>query len=109
MSIAAFIMEPEDLRNNEAMYTPISTEEGFYKAWYPLIQELELKWLTHMSFGLDVTKSNLQEVLSELHILSTFIEESENPYRIGLLERIANLENMLIKAFENENVVVYIG
>lgn len=59
MSIAAFIRIPEKSRDEGGMYTPNSTEEVFYKDWYPLIQKLELKWLEHMSFGLDVTKSNL--------------------------------------------------
>lgn len=109
MSIAAFIMKPEELKNEGGMYVPVSTEEFFYNVWVPIIEKLELKWLAHMSFGLDITNENLQEVLKELGVLSTWVQESEHAYCTALQERITNLEAMLHKAFAHKNVVVYIG
>lgn len=109
MSVAAFVISPKELNDDGGMYTPVATEKCFYDDWFPIIEKLELKWLTHISFGLDVTNENLQEVLNELNVLTTWIQKPENVYYTWMLERINNLNKMLNKAFEHKNVEIFIG
>lgn len=110
MSVAAFIRRPEHYKTEGGMYTPIATEEGFYKRWFPIIENLQLEWLSHMSFGLDITKQNVNEVLIELNILKSWIQNPENERYTDLLVRINNFENMLDKAFKlDENIEIFVG
>ena len=90
------------------MYTPISTEKGFYKTWYPIIEKLQLHWFTHMTFGLDIAKDNVNDVLIELSTMREWIMKTNG--RIAEVERLDNFEKMIKKSFElDENVVIYVG
>jgi hypothetical protein len=110
MSVAAFVRKPEYLKDEGGMYTPIATEEYFYNTWFPIIENLQLSWLIRMSFGLDITKENLAEVLNELNKLKIWIENPENARYTDLIERITNFENMLVKAFKvDENFEIFVG
>ena len=46
---------------------PISTEENFYKYWYPVIEQEGYPWLSTVS--IDFEPDNLLEVLNELRQL----------------------------------------
>lgn len=109
MSVGAYILEPKDLVF-AGLYTPIATEKVFEQLWLPAVEELDLQFVKWFSLGIDVTKENLLEVKSELHMVTEWLDgKYEVDIRNFMTARIKNLEAMLDKAFALGAEIVFIG
>lgn len=109
MSIDAYILK----QKNETLiklFTPVMSQKFFVKCVIPAIEAENLIWIRGLSVGIDVNKENLDSVLNELFKLKEWgknnLSKEENEY---LNERISRLNDMLDKAFQLEEVTVFIG
>ncbi len=109
MSIDAYILKQKN-ETNEKMYTPIMSQEFFIKCVIPGIEAERLNWLRGLSVGIDVNEDNLLSVRNELVKLKEWGENNLSKADYAYLnERISRLEAMLDKAFQFEEVTVFIG
>ncbi|MBT2288738.1 hypothetical protein J7E73_06230 [Paenibacillus albidus] len=109
MSVLAFILEPTDEFEQE-FSIPVASESFFNECWGPAIKALQLKWVEHFSWGIDVRKEDLDKVINELlqireWSLHNLIEAKQE----HILYRIDLLITKLPAAFRRENAVVFIG
>ncbi|MFD2328949.1 hypothetical protein ACFSR7_06775 [Cohnella sp. GCM10020058] len=109
MSVAAFILEPTN-EFEKAFSIPVSTEAFFYECWVPAIKAMNLKWVEHFSWGVDIRKEDLEDVITELLQVREWsfhnLLETQLTY---ILYRTDLLITMLPTAFRRENAVVFIG
>lgn len=109
MSVGAFVLEPRDVFPGN-LYTPIAVEIIFEKYWVPAVEELNLQYVKYFSLGIDVTKENLSCIRTELSLMKEWLNDKyDTDLREFIKTRITNLGTMLDKAFELEDVIVFIG
>ena len=109
MSIDAFVIKPEN-EVTKKLYTPVMSQRFFQKCVMPAIDAENLNWLRGLSVGIDVNMGNLKSFSNELFKLKEWSKNNLNKEDYAYLnERISRLEAMLDKAFQLEEVTVFIG
>lgn len=109
MSVLAFIFTPQN-EYEKAFAVPVATEKFFYDCWIPAINTLNLQWAKHFSYGIEITKGDLDEVINELMKVKEWACHSLfEGNQAHILERIELLLRKLPEAFRREDAVLYIG
>lgn len=109
MSIAAYIDEPINEKEDN-FYIPVSTENFFKLYWKPGCEALNLRWVSLFDVGVDITKDDVSEVISELKQLQIWFEQNlSNEQTKHLKERIELLISNLPSIFERDDVSLFIG
>ena len=109
MSLDSYILKQKN-ESQEKLYTPIMSKKFFEECVIPAIEAENLIWLRGLSVGIDVNKENLEIVLNELSRLKKWGKNNLSKEEYAYLnERISRLEAMLDKAFQLEEVTVFIG
>lgn len=110
MTIGAFILNPQnDFERN--FFIPVATESFYKEGWLPVIESLGLQWTNLFTTGVDIEKEDVSVVIDELIQIKEWVERNikKVEQREKWIERIEILKVKLPKAFQREDVVVYIG
>ncbi|MCZ8520960.1 MULTISPECIES: hypothetical protein [Paenibacillus] len=109
MSILALISEPTDEFERQ-FSIPVASESFFYECWAPAITAMQLEWVEHFSWGIEVRKEDLDKVICELlQIREWSLHNLLEAKQSHILDRIDLLITKLPTAFRRENTVVFIG
>lgn len=106
MSVAAFIIEPQD----RDFYVPVASEAFFCKCWIPASIELKLQYIPLFQSGVDIQKDDLPRLFQELSQLMNWSKQNlSKEDDVHLCSRAELLKTKLTKAFTEEGVIVFIG
>lgn len=109
MSVIALILGPTNEFEQE-FSIPVASESFFNECWVPAIKAMNLKWVEHFSWGLDIKKEDLDKVINELlQIREWALHNLIEAKLVHILYRIDLLITKLPTAFRRENAVVFIG
>lgn len=88
MSVSLIISNPMS-KYEDNLYVPISTESRFEIYWYPIIINLNLKWVRCFQSGIELEKEDFVVVLKELEKMRNWIIKNENDIEYKkVIERI---------------------
>ncbi|MBM7689212.1 hypothetical protein BCR24_03735 [Enterococcus ureilyticus] len=110
MSIGIIIDEPKN-EEEQLFFIPVATEESFTNYWLKASNELQLSWVPIFETGIVIEKEDTPVVLKEIKLVKEWIEKNvENvDTKIDLQKRINYILETLPKAFENEDIKLYVG
>lgn len=109
MSVAAFINDPIN-EEEDNLYIPIASENFFVSYWKPACQALDLKWIPLFNIGIDITKENLPEIISELTKLQDWAKQNLSDEKSEhIRERIELLIRQFPSIFKRDDVSLFIG
>jgi len=91
----------------------VAAEEIFETYWVPICNLLGLRWIRQFQYGLEVKRTDLEQILNELVILKQFLSKEPKPnLPNGIAAHILERVNLIISALEgirhNPQVDAYI-
>ena len=91
---------------DEVLSENIASQRMYDKYLQPAIEELSLKYFQD---GAEIRKCNLDSVMSELELLMKWITHNVEGYdQEYLLCRLKNIKQVIIKAVESDDDVLYV-
>ncbi|EAC8434588.1 hypothetical protein IT97_12840 [Listeria monocytogenes] len=110
MSIGIIIDEPKN-EEEQLFFIPVATEEFFTNYWLKASNELQLNWVPIFKTGIVIEKGDMPVILKEIKLVKKWIEKNVKniDIKIDILKRIDYILENLPKAFEKENIKLYVG
>jgi len=110
MSIGIIIDEPKN-EEEQLFFIPVATEEFFTSYWLKASNELQLNWVPIFETGIVIEKEDMPVILKEIKLVKGWIEKNVKniDIKIDILKRINYISENLPKAFEKENIKLYVG
>lgn len=110
MSIGIIIDEPKN-EEEKLFFIPVATEESFTNYWLKASKELQLAWVPIFETGIVIEREDIPIILKEIKLVKEWIEKNVKniDIKIGIEKRINYILETLPKAFEKENIKLYVG
>ncbi|MEO1769334.1 hypothetical protein [Candidatus Enterococcus ferrettii] len=110
MSIGIIIDEPKN-EEEQLFFIPVATEEFFTNYWLKASNELQLIWVPIFKTGIVIEKEDIPVITKELELVKGWTEKNIINIDIKkcLKKRINCILENLPKAFEKENIKLYVG